>query len=414
MVNSMQKRLKAVDRVGGLRLVSLGLSLWLAGALGGCGKKGEEAPQKNPPPLVALTKSFTQEVPVYLDEIGLCQAVETVDVVPQVSGQLIESKFKDGDEVKKGDLLFCIDQAPFKARLAAQEAARDEARSILHLAEVQLKRISLLNDSQVTNPTEHDQAIAAVEAGNAKIASADAAIRLAQIDLDYTRIYSPIDGRVGQRQVDVGNVVKAFDKPLVRIDRMAPIYVRFTTVEQNLARVREAMQDQTLITEVMVPNKPETVHKGKLTFLDNAVQPQSGRLILRADLENTDRTFWPGQFVKVRLILRKIPQAVLVPNQAVQISQQGEFVYVVNPGKNKEGKDANLAELRLVKLGQRQGENVVIESGLNGGESVILVGQSMVTPGGEVGVQQPETQPATQPATQPTTVPATTRSGGAV
>lgn len=385
--------------------------------------KGPED-HKMAPPSVTLVKSSAKDVPEYLEEIGTCESEETVDVMAQVAGRLVGIHFKDGQEVKKGDLLFSIDPEPFEARLASAVAAKAEAQAGLDLAEVQLKRIRTLDASKVTNPSELDQAIAAEAQGVAKIQSADAAIKLAQIDLQYTKIYSPITGRMGQRQIDVGNLVKAFDKPMVRIERITPIYVKFTTVEQNLSRVREAMKAETLTTEVSVPNQPETRHKGNLTFLDSAVQPQSGRIMLRADLGNEDRVFWPGQFVNVRLILRTKPKAVLVPYQCVQISQQGEFVYVTHQEQRdqedpktheKKKVDVTVAEQRMVQVGQRQGEEVVINSGLKAGEDVILLGQMMVTPGGVVEVKTPETAPAettTKPAT-PSTIPATTRSGGA-
>jgi multidrug efflux system membrane fusion protein len=374
--------------------------LVVALGLQGCGRH-EAAPAgagARPPATVTVVKASAHEVPEYLDEIGVCQATESVDIVPQVSGQLDSIGFKDGQDVAKGDLLFVIDKRPYEAKLAEQKAALAEAQANLDLAQVQFKRVDTAHTAGVSNASEYDQAKASVASGLAKVAAAQAAIDAAQVDLSFTEIRSPIDGRVGHVLVDAGNVIKALDKPLLRIERMTPIYAEFTTVEQNLAQVRQAMRANTLITEVQVPRQAESKRRGDLTFLDNAVMPQSGRVKLRATLGNEDRVFWPGQFVRVRLILHTTPDVVLVPYQATQLSQQGPYVYVVAGAA-----PAQKAELRPVTLGQRQGDDVVILTGLQAGETVVLNGQMTVSPDGPVRVvdDAAATAPTSQPATRP-------------
>jgi len=378
--------------------------------VGACQHEEAGPPPARPPAPITVTQAKRlQNVPVYLDEIGTAMAIETVDILPQVDGQIIAINFTDGQDVKKGDLLFTIDPRPYEARVAQLRADRADTQANLALAKVQLKRYADLRPTGGVTASEYDIQSASVDSWEAKVLSADAAINVALVDMEYTRIHSPIDGRTGARQVDLGNVVKSLDKPLLRIQRFSPIYVDFTTVEANLDRVRQAMRDKTLIAEVTVPRQIAAPYTGELTFLDNAVQAQSGRLRLRATLPNVQRELWPGQFVNVRLILQRIPEAVTVPVLATQMSQQGPYVYVVHEDPKSHG---TTAEQRFVQLGQRQGDDVVVATGLQGGEAVVLTGQLTVTPGGPVRILEPATgtQVNTGPSAAATTGP--TEMGG--
>jgi multidrug efflux system membrane fusion protein len=216
-----------------------------------------------------------------------------------------------------------------------------------------------------------------VDVGEAQVSQNEAAVESARLNLEYTSIHSPIDGRAGHRLVDPGNVVTANTTTLLNIERMDPIYADFTATESDFSEVQRNSAKHTLRVEVRLPDdqKPEI---GQLTFLDNSVQSSSGTVMLRATVPNASRHLWPGQFVNVRLVLATLPKAVLVPAAAPQDSAKGTFVYVV--------KQDSTAELRPVKLGQRQGELVVVEQGLQPGERVVMNGQLAVMPGGKVKV----------------------------
>jgi membrane fusion protein, multidrug efflux system len=330
-----------------------------------------------PPPLVTVATATAQDVPKYLDEIGRNVAFESVSVTPQVAGQITERHFQDGDNLRKGQLLFVIDPRPYKAQLDSAMASLQQANAALELAKIQFERDQELVGTRAISKQDYDTKKNAVDVIQAQIESAKAAIETAQINLDYCYIHSPIDGRAGARLVDVGNVVQANTTSLLSIQRLDPIYATFTITERDLPDVQKQMSRGMLKALVRLPNDPDaSARAGKVEFLDNAVQNSTGTVNLRATVSNPDRHFWPGQFVNVKLVLATEKSAVLVPNQATQISQKGPFVYVI--------KADNTAELRPVSLGQRQGDDVVITKGVEAGERVVVTGQLLVRPGGPV------------------------------
>ncbi len=364
-----------------LRAMSCVALLTLA-VMAGCKKQDAAAAGAGhgmPPAPVTVVKAQSHDVPVYLEEIGNCEAVESVQIQPQVSGQIVKINFVDGQDLKSGDLLFEIDPRPYESVLAQRKGELAENKAALELAKVRFRRTEELIKNNVITQEEYDTRQNAVDTAAAKVETSDAAVRRAQLDLEYCRITSPIDGRAGRRLVDVGNVVSP-SSALLNIQRITPIYVTFTTVEQNLDRIRAAMQGRSLLVQITVPGRAGDAIRGELTFLDNKVQSDSGRVRLRATLQNADRSLWPGQFANVRLILEVKKGAIVVPDQAVQMSQRGPFVYAVKEGK---------ADLRLVKLGQRQGESVVIEEGVAADEPIVLTGHMKVIPGGPVMVIDP-------------------------
>jgi multidrug efflux system membrane fusion protein len=365
--------------------------------LSGCGKK--QAPIEQPPVWVTISEAVLRDVPVYIDEIGTCTACEVVSVHPQIAGQITEIHFTDGADLKKGDMLFTIDPRPYQAALVQAQASLAQNTASLALAKSEFERAKTLLPTGAISKEEYDVRQNAVTVGEAQVQASQAAIQTAQVNLDYCFIRSPIDGRAGQRQVDVGNVVIAATAgsnipnsgtPLLIVQRLDPIYADFTITERDLESVRLKMAEGVLKTYVWLPDEPETdAREGNLTFLDNAVQKGTGTVKLRATLPNPDHYFWPGQFVRVRLVLSILKDAVLVPSGAIQLSQKGSFVYVLRPDST--------AELRLVKLGQRQGELVIITEGLKVNEKVLTSGQLAVTPGGKVRVQETTPQGGGQP-----------------
>jgi multidrug efflux system membrane fusion protein len=332
--------------------------------------------------------------------------------------------------VKRGQLLFTIDPRPFEANLKQAQAnlskdvaakkqaeanlAREVAREQWGLTQV--KRYSTLVEQGVVPSeqyqqlrAEYDTLKANSEAARAAVRSADetlkvdnAAIDNAKVQLSYCYIHSPIDGRAGQRLVDLGNVVNpggassaetnngsGANGALLIIERLDPIYADFTISQNNLTTVQDQMRAGTLMAEVRLPDNADSTVPGRLTFIDNAVQTETGQVTLRATLPNPDHRFWPGRFVNIRLLLGTVQGAVLVPATAPQMSANGSYVYVVKPDST--------AEQRQVSLGQRQGDLIVVEKGVAAGEKVVTNGQLGVTPGGKV-IEQQQTAPATATA----------------
>ena len=323
-----------------------------------------------PPPAarsVAVAKVITKDVPLYLDEIGTCTAAETVQVQAQVSGQIISRDFEDGADVKKGDVLFRIDPRPFAAALASAQA--DSA-----LAHATFERQKELRSKAVVAGQDYDVAMA-----NAM--KADAAVAVAQVNLDYCTIRSPLDGRTSIRNVDVGNLVGPSSPPLVMVQRLDPIYTDFTIAEPDIPLVRQHLNGPPLQVLTEGENDKVPPRVGALTFIDNAVQPGAGTVRARATTENHDRALWPAQFVRVRLILETLKNAMLAPGSAVQIGQNGPYVFVV--------KGDSTLDLRQVKPGQRQdGDMMVIINGVKPGESVVTRGQIQLAPGMKVAAQE--------------------------
>jgi len=378
-----------------------------------------------PPAPVTVTEAAMQDVPVYLDAIGKTVARETVAIQPQVSGRITKIHFSDGANVKKGDMLFTIDPAPFEAAVTQAQATVTKDVALKKQAEanlnrdlavskwnaLQVKRYAQLVSAGVVAREQYEQLAATadssnatVEADRAAVHSADESIKAdnavverAKVDLSYCYIRSPIDGRAGQRLVDVGNVVNpggssgnntsssstssgSPSNALLVIERLDPIYADFTISQNDLSKVQEQMHAGTLKTEVRLPEATDPI-AGQLTFLDNSVQNQTGQVSLRATVPNSDRRFWPGRFVNIRLVLNTIRGAVLVPATAPQMSAKGSYVYVVKPDMS--------VDQRPVILGQRQGDQIVIEEGIQPGERIVTNGQVGVTPGGKVRIETP-------------------------
>ena len=339
-------------------------------------QRGVATAKSTQPPVrpVLVAKVISKDVPIYLDEIGTCAAYETVQVQAQVVGKIMVRHFQDGAEVKKGDLLFTIDPAPYQAAL-------DQAKAQSALDQVTLKRQADLRARNVIAPQDYDTAVA-----NAQ--KSQAAAEAAQVNVNYCYIKSPINGRIGLRNVDIGNLVGPATGSLVAIQGLDPIYTDFTVAETDLALVRKYLGGPNVKVQTWSPDGKIPSRTGDLYFIDNAVQPGSGTVKVRAVTPNPDRALWPSEFVRVRFILDTVKDARLVPAQAVQISQSGPFVFVLKPD--------NTVDLRPVKPGQRQdGDLTVVESGVEPDETVVVTGQLALAPGTKV---DPKPYDATQTA----------------
>jgi multidrug efflux system membrane fusion protein len=343
----------------------------------GCTRSSVQAAPVMPAPLVTVVKATAKDVPQYLDEIGHNTAFEAVTVTPQVGGRIVERHFQDGENLKKGQLLFVIDPRPYKAQVDSAQATLAQTKAALDLAKIQFARDQEVIAERAISKQDYDTKKNAVDVDEAQVDAAAAALETARLNLEYCYIHSPIDGRAGARLVDVGNVVQANSSSLLSIQRLDPIYAIFTVTESDLPAVQKQMSNGVLKAAVRLPSDLETAARvGRVEFLDNAVQNGTGTVNLRATMSNPDHHFWPGQFVDVKLILNTEKNAVLIPNQATQLSQKGPFVYVV--------KADDTAELRPIKLGQRQGDDVVVTDGIAPNERVVLTGQMLIRPGGKV------------------------------
>jgi membrane fusion protein, multidrug efflux system len=348
--------------------------------LTGCGKGQNQMSFDRPPAPVQVALAEQKDVPIYIDAIGNTMARELVKVQPQIPGRITELHFKDGADLKKGTLLFTIDPKPFQAKVSEAEANLAQAKAVLGLAKIQFERVQGLIDSKAISKEDYDTKKNAVDVAEANVLQRQAEVETARINLEYCSIRSPIDGRAGKRLVDIGNIVKENETELLTIQRLDPIYADFTVTENDLSEVQRNAQRGTLKTQVMLPDDVEHPRDGDLTFMDNSVTMGTGTVTLRATIPNSDHLFWPGRFVKVRLILSTKRNAVLIAAAAPQQSAKGPFVYVVKPDET--------AELRPVTIGQQQGNLVVIEQGIKPGEKIVINGQLGVTPGGKVRIEE--------------------------
>jgi membrane fusion protein, multidrug efflux system len=346
----------------------------------GCANK--EAVQAAKPAAAAPVRIATvasRTMPVELQAIGNVEAISTVTIKAQISGQLMRVHFKEGDFVKKGQLLFTIDRAPFEAALRQAEGtlAKDEAQALN--SKLDAERYQGLGRQGVVSRQQVDAAGAAANAMAATVAADKAAVETAKINLEYTAIYSPINGRTGSVGVKEGNLVKANDVPiLVTINQIEPIYVSFSIPEQQLAELKQYSNAKSLKVDA-APQGSTQHFQGKLTFIDNSVDLTTGTIKLKATFDNAAHALWPGQFADVNLMLKSQPNAIVVPTAALQTSQNGTFVYVINQDLT--------AQPQAVKVGWNIGEETVIASGLQPGQRVVTDGQLRLTPGAKVDIK---------------------------
>ena len=355
------------------------LALLLCAA--GCSNKGavQAAKPQMPSAPVKVATVASRTMPVALQAIGNVEAISTVTIKAQISGQLVGVHFKEGDFVKKGQLLFTIERPPFEAALRQAEGtlAKDEAQSLN--AKLDAERYEGLGKQGVVSKQQVDAAGAAANAMAATVAADKAAVETAKINLEYTSIYSPIDGRTGVIGVKEGNLVKANDVPiLVTINQIEPIYISFAIPEQQLADLKQTSNLQSLKVDA-APQGSTQHFQGRLTFIDNSVDLTTGTIKLKGTFENAARILWPGQFVDVSLTLKSQPNAIVVPTAALQTSQSGTFVYVI-------GQDLTV-QPQPVKIGWNVGDDTVIASGLQPGQRVVTDGQLRLTPGAKVDIK---------------------------
>ena len=341
------------------------------------GEKKARIDEKVP---VTVAVAQQKDVPVEIKVIGSVAPMQTVAVHAQLTGQLTQVLFREGDDVAKGQLLFIIDPRPYQAALAQAQAnlARDEAQ--LRNAEAESKRYTELVKKDYVTREDYDKIVAGEEAARATAAADKAAIDTARVSLSYCEIRSPIAGRTGSLQVHAGNLVRANDTtPLVVINQIAPVYVQFAVPEQDLTRLRTRGDLRTIPVRVSQKDGGVPLAEGRLSFVDNAVDPTTGTISLKATFANQNRALWPGEYVNVAMTVASRSGAVVIPAQAVQMGQRGQYVYVV--------KDGNAVEMRPVTVGQQVEQQAIIDRGVQPGETVVTDGQIRLTPKSKVDVK---------------------------
>jgi len=352
------------------------------------GRAREGKGPKGPPPVpVTVAAAQQQTVPIRLTAIGNVEASSTVSIKARVDGQIVEVNFREGVPVAKGDVLFRIDPRPYQAALRQAQAnalrdsaARSQARS-------QAKRYQELLDKNFISKEAYAQIRTNAETAEATASASRAALENARLNIEYCTITSPLDGYVGKILLNSGNLVKANDfAPLAIINQVRPIYVNFAVPEQSLPQVRKHMATGPLSVDVIPPDPAAPRVGGRLIFVDNAVDPSTGTIRLRAQFDNVEAALWPGQFVNISLRLYEQADAITVPSSAVQTGPEGQYVYVVGP--------ESLAEIRKVTVQRTDAEFAIIATGLAKGERVVTRGQLRLGPKTRVQIAKPAAEPS--------------------
>jgi len=339
---------------------------------------------------VTVSIALKKDVPVVLKAIGTVEPYNTVSVRARVAGEITRIAFKEGQDVSQGDLLFTIDPRPYQAALEGALADLDRDNARLKSAKEDVRRFAELVKKDYVTSQAYDQMVANAEALKATVAADQAAVQSARVNLDYCTVRAPITGRTGNLLVKLGNVIKADEQPVITINQIMPIYVSFSVPEEYLADIQRYAADGTLAVEAAFPNRTEQNFQGDLSFINNTVDGTTGTILLKATFSNPDKALWPGQFVNVTLRIATSQKAVVVPSQAVQRGQQGDYVFVIKPDMT--------VESRVIQLGQGIDGETVVRKGLEVGESVVTDGQLRLFPGAKVALMN---QPASSGTSKP-------------
>ncbi len=349
---------------------------WLSERLGG--EKPKAKAKSLPPAPVRLAQTKRRDVPIVLEGVGNVQARSTVAIKARVDGQLMEAVVSEGQMVKKGDLLFRLDARPFEAQLRQAEANVARDRANLDKALTDEKRFESLAQKGISPRTKLEEAETSVAALGAAIQASEAAVEIARLNLEYATIKAPIEGRVGSILLAPGNMVKANDtQAIMMLTAIKPINIAFGLPEQHIGELRTRMKAaEPLVVEASVQGDESARENGELFFINNAVDTATGTIMVMARFANAEERLVPGQFVRARVRMTTLPEAVVAPSKAIQINQAGHYAWVVKPDMT--------AELRPVTIGPTVGDEIVISRGLEVGESIVVDGQLRLFPGSRV------------------------------
>jgi multidrug efflux system membrane fusion protein len=340
----------------------------------------EQKKQAAPPPVPVLVATVVEKtVPLELKAIGNVEPYATVGIKSRIAGQLLKVNFKEGQDVKEGELLFVIDPRPYEAALQQAEANLQKDKALANKAQADARRYAELIKKQFVSQQEYDQAKATAESLGATVNADQVAVKNAKLNLSYCYIKAPITGRTGSLLANKGNMIKEnADTAMVIINQIQPIYVSFAIPQHDLPEVRKYMGEERVPVEALIPGQ-EAPDVGELTFVNNTVDTATGTIQCKATFANPQKHLWPGLFVNVVVKLSTEPHAILIPSQAVQTRQEGPFVFVVKPDMT--------VEVRPVEEGRPIDNDVIITKGLKSGERVVTEGQLRLVPGATVKIK---------------------------
>ncbi|MCX5717258.1 MAG: efflux RND transporter periplasmic adaptor subunit [Nitrospirae bacterium] len=346
-----------------------------------CSSKKEQSVKK---PVVPVTVGavIKKTVPVHIRAIGNVEAYSTVSIKARVGGDLTHVYFREGQNVNKGDMLFTIDPQLYKTVFESAKANLVRDTALAKKANEDLRRYTELLRDELVSRSQYEQIFANAEALKATVEADKAAVENARLQVEYCTIYAPIAGRTGSLLVNQGNLVKANDdKPMVIINQLQPVYVNFSLPEQYLPEIKKYMSAGRLRVQAYIGNEGEKSEDGVLTFVDNTVDISTGTIKLKATFTNKEKRLWPGQFANSVITLTTKPDSIVIPSQAVQTGQKGQYVFVV--------KDDMTVESRPVNVVMTLNDESVIERGLKPGEKVVTDGQLRLIPGVKVEIKNP-------------------------
>jgi multidrug efflux system membrane fusion protein len=370
---------RAIGAISIIALAAIAVIWWL-----GVRNPAPPAVAQTAPQAVPVTAGIvaSQNIPIFLNGIGTVQAYNMVAIKSRVDGQIVKVDFKEGQDVNAGDPLFQIDPRPFQAALEQAQASKQKDEAQLAGAQLDLDRYEKLIGSGWQTRQSYDQQKATVGQLQASIQGDEAEINTAKLNLSYADIRSPIDGRLGARLVDKGNLVHANDNnPLVMITEVKPIFVSFTLPQETLEDLRENHKGSPLVVYAYSGDGKKQLAEGKLTLIDNSIDQATGTIHLKARFDNEDERLWPGQFVSLRVVLSTWSNIATVPSQTVQNGPSGNYAYII--------KSDNTVERRDVEVASIQDGIAVVTKGLSAGERVVVDGQYRLTNGARVNPRAP-------------------------
>lgn len=376
------------------------LVLSLLALLAGC-SKSEKASAGGPPPAVPVTVATVEQkdIPVTIRAIGNVEPIEKVEIKPQIQGQVMAVHFKEGQDVKQGQLLFEIDPRQAQADVAKAVGQLEKDKAQAANARADAARYERLFKEGVTSKQEFDRVTSAAASAEATVAADEAAVDNARLQLRYTKVTAPISGRTGNLAINVGNIIKANEAVLVTINQISPIYVSFSIPEQQLGDVKRYMAAG-LKVEAIPQSANASLVPGKVTFVDNNVDVATGTIKLKATFKNEKDSLWPGQFADVVLTLTTQSNAIVVPSAGVNVGQSGQYAFVVNESDKT-------VDMRPVTVVRTFGEQSIIGSGLQPGEKVVTDGQLRLTKGSRIEVKGTYATPQAIPGIAGSNVSAT-------
>jgi len=343
---------------------------------------GKEPPKPRPVPVV-VAEAVQKTVPVQVRTIGNVEPYATVSIKARVGGELQQVNFKEGQDVNRGDLLFVIDPRTWEAALKEAQARLARDKALANKARADAVRYAELVRREFVSREQYEQAGATAESLQATVQADEKSVESARLQVSYCYIHAPLTGRTGNLLADRGNLIKAdADKAMVVINQVQPIYVSFSVPEQYLPDIKKYLAAGKIRVEAIIASDEKQPAEGILTFINNTVDIATGTILLKATFDNQDKRLWPGQFVNTVMTLTTEPDMVLVPSQAIQTGQQGQFVFVVKPDLT--------AETRPVAVGRSMDGEVVVKQGVKAGEIVVTDGQLRLVPGAKVEVKKPE------------------------